>query len=478
MKKIILTVSILSTMMLSNQSMSEVTKTYAPHSTYIPFPEGYGYNKNTEALQKATDKGDKKLIREHAWSLWAGIMQSSEKSDWPLWITWPNSHTAFSNSNDKLTVQNNKTRKLKQSTSLKTFSRDNMSIVEIFTKSPTYYIPLQVIQKYPNAICSDEVGSLNICDGKTFLNNGDIMIPTESLSIEAMNDIRQKKLYLKSTLNAAYKKGERVNMAKKSIVTKHMYWPVKANGITAIPVWKNNYPDDYTNYAGYEKWNTLIALSPDGMQKVGDTVSAKFLYDVNNYAGDKALDIISTKAVVHSLEEFYYHKVTQEDWNNFDEADKAIITTSSLRANNKIFEVGDYLVSVAMHINTKELSSWTMQSVWWSDTPNEGPYATYRPDLPQASGPWKHYLLTDVYATPKNAGEKLDKGVNPYIEGVIHPISTNCRNCHVRAGWPRSLASYQNPACPDSLANLTPNSACLSSINLTDYLWIIPDRAR
>lgn len=131
-----------------------------------------------------------------------------------------------------------------------------------------------------------------------------------------------------------------------------------------------------------------------------------------------------------------------------------------------------------MHVNTKELPSWTLQSVWWSDTPNEGQYAQNRPDLPQAQGPWQHYLLTDSYAVPANAKGELDKAVNPYIEGVIHPIATSCRNCHVRAGWPKDKASYQNADCPNLLGYLTPESPCLEPVTLTDYLWIIPDRAQ
>ena len=130
-----------------------------------------------------------------------------------------------------------------------------------------------------------------------------------------------------------------------------------------------------------------------------------------------------------------------------------------------------------MHVNTKELASWTLQSVWWSDTPNQGMYAANRPDLPQAQGPWDHYLLTDAYAVPPVNGQWA-KAVNPYIEGVIHPIATNCRNCHVRAGWPQNLSSYQNADCPELLQALSPSSACLNGITLSDYLWIIPDRAQ
>lgn len=62
---------------------------------YQPFPAGYGYMEHVQALQQATNKGDRAIIREHGWKLWAGIMQPDAASGWPLWFTWPNTKGAF-----------------------------------------------------------------------------------------------------------------------------------------------------------------------------------------------------------------------------------------------------------------------------------------------------------------------------------------------------------------------------------------------
>ena len=172
--------------------------------------------------------------------------------------------------------------------------------------------------------------------------------------------------------------------------------------------------------------------------------------------------------------------MTADDWNSFDEADKAILNAASYWSNNQPFGVGDLLVTVAMHINTKEIPTWAMQSVWWSDQPNAGPYAANRPQIPQAKGPWDHYLLVDAYGIPDKAGGQ-PVAMNPYIELAIHPVGTNCNNCHNRAGWPTGQnagqASYQNPDCPNSLQTLSPSSKCLAALTLSDFQWIIPDRA-
>lgn len=459
-------------------------------SDYIPFPDGYGYMEDLKALQTATDKGNRTVIRQHAWGLWAGIMQPSAELGWPLWYSWPNTKAAFEDTNPKpvgskavssKSASNKKVIKKPKKTHSSVIQKNQMNAPDVDTPAPVYNLPQQVIQNFPSGICKDSDGHPIACDGQHFLNNGDILIPTESLSLTAMNQIRDDKLYLESTLNKKHASGESmIEMNQKWIVTKHMYWPVKAEGLTGIPVWKDNFPVTFTGYAGYENWNTLVAVDPSGLQ-VGQTANVSFLYGVKDHSGKKDLPTVSAKAKVHSLNDFYYHQITQADWDSFDAADKAVLNAASYWANNQAIGVGDYLVTIAMHVNTKELASWTLQSVWWSDTPNDGIYAANRPELPQAQGPWDHYLLTDSYAVPANPDGKVDIAVNPYIEGVIHPIATSCRNCHVRAGWPTGkeagTASYQNPDCKGLLDDLTPASECLKEITLTDYLWIIPDRA-
>ena len=68
-----------------------------------------------------------------------------------------------------------------------------------------------------------------------------------------------------------------------------------------------------------------------------------------------------------------------------------------------------------------------------------------------------------LYIEQADENGDLPIAVNPYIEGVIHPIATNCRNCHVRAGWPFKQkgssapgSSYQNAECRGLLTALVP----------------------
>lgn len=461
----------------------------AGEPAYQPFPKGYGYLEPAEirALQTAVSKGDNAVVREHGWRLWAGIMQPATGMDWPVWYTWPNTTNAFAGMPSAATSTADNAAPSKRHMG----RRGASTIVPVnLPNTPTYAIPGPVKTAYPNATNPKNCGG--ICDGVHFAFNGDIMIATESLSKEALDFIRDPKqpLYKQSTLNTLYSKDDpskrvhEINAPASYVVTKHMYWPVKAKGLTALPVWRDDFGAKYPGYAGYEMWKTLVALDPSGKQ-VGKTVKTSYLYNVFKHNSTTPWPTISKEAKVVGLQDFYHHQVTQADWDSFDEADKAIINAASYWLSNHPFGVGDYLVTVAMHINTKEIPSWALQSVWWSDRPDSTPYAANRPKDLKAKGPWNHYLLTEAYGIAEKGNPKqLPVATNPYIELVTHPVGTNCYTCHARAGWPASnkamsqgVTSYQNPGCPDLRAPLNPKSSCLTPFTLTDFQWILPDRA-
>lgn len=447
-------------------------KQTSPDSSYQPFPAGYGYMQDTAALQQAVENNNIAVIREHAWNLWAGIMQPATGTDWPVWYTWPNTTAAFSETGDKMLGANKSIEAIKR---LLKLSATN--VIKDSLPLPIYNIPQPVINEFAkDGIFTQD--STNIKPGRHFLFNGDIMIPTESLSQEAFDWIRNNNLYKQSQL-IADSSMHSLNAPPQYIVTKHMFWPVLANSLSAIPVWTNPYPPDYDQYAGYETWDRLIAVDATG-KLVGTKQKVSYLHGVLD-ANGKPLDSITREAQVYGLQDFYYHQVTQKDWDSFDASDKAAIKCSSYWAYNKSFGPGDYLVTIAMHVNTKEVPGWALQSVWWAEKPDTGMYAANQPNIPQAKGPWKHYNMVDAYGNIDPATGKLPIGMNPYIELVIHPVATNCNNCHIRAGFPASpqagTASYQNPDCPDLLEKLTPQSPCLSKYLRTDFQWIIPDRA-
>ena len=464
---------------------------------YQPFPKGYGYLEpaETRALQTAVKTGDNAVVRAHGWRLWAGIMQPATGLDWPVWYTWPNGTDAFADTAALSGTAAAATADVKPAKRrMGRLGASTLTPVNV-QNTPFYRIPQQVIAAYPGAIVRTTEGGktkISIRDGIHFAFNGDIMIATESLSKEALDFIRDPKqpVYKQSTLDALYSKDDpakrvhNLNAPASYVVTKHMYWPVKAQGLTALPVWHDDFSAKYTGYAGYEKWRTAVAIDPDGKQ-VGQMAKVSYLHGLYKHDTSTPWPVITKAAKVYGLQDFYHHKVSAADWASFDEADKAIINAASYWLNGQPFGAGDYLVTVAMHINTKEIPSWGLQSVWWSDRPDSMPYAANRPADIQATGPWKHYLLTEAYGIPEKGNpDLLPVATNPYIELVTHPVGTSCYTCHANAGWPSSfkamtpgVASYQNPQCPNLRASLNPKSSCLAPFTLTDFQWIIPDRA-
>lgn len=456
----------------SSDEKSEVPKPAEAQSfAYQPFPDGYGYLQDSSQLAEAVANEDFSTVRAHGWKLWAGITQESSEIDWPIWFTWPNTKPAFSKASVGLGENVSAAPK-----SLIQINIENITYDTAFSSFlPIYPIPQPVVDKY---------GS-NFSIGSRFLFNGDILIPTEALSNEAYDWIRNDSLYLQSQLQKLYEEKLHIlNSPTKFISTKHMYWPVKKDSISALPVWDFDFPPNYEKYAGYENWNTLVAIDPSG-KYVGKMLPVTYLHGVLNPDSTKIAPVTKDAEVV-SIDNFYSHQVTQDEWDNlFDDADRAILSASSYWAHNQPFEPGDYLVTVAMHVNTKELPTWAMQSVWWSNKPDESKYSEDRPDLPQAKGPWKNYLMTTSYGIVDPVTKKLPVEMNPYIELVIHPVGTSCQNCHVRAGWPKAptgmgtpgMASYQNDDCPDLLEPLDIDADCLKEYLLTDFSWIIADQA-
>jgi hypothetical protein len=469
-------ISIAATIALSLASATAIAANGAPK--YQPFPDGYGYMDQGEikALMAAVAAGDHKKVREHGWKLWAGIMQPDADGQWPIWYTWPNTKAAFAPSSGATLTASAAAGPGKSLIRLNAANNAGQSAAEppIDPPSPIYPIPPEVIKAYPNP--TKNCGTDNICDGAHFLFNGDILIPTESLSQQGFDWIRNSKVYEKSTLDAAHKAGQKnLPAPQRYIVTKHMYWPVKAGVVSAIPLWHDYHDGKYLDYAGYETWPDLVGVDPSG-QSVGKKTTVSYLYDVLQ-ADNKPWPTITAAVQVYGLKDFYYHQVTQADWDSFDEADKAILNASSYWAYKQPFGPGDFLVTIAMHVNTREISTWALQSAWWSDVPNGGMYAADRPKLPQAKGPWDHYLLVDAYGIADASDPKrLPVATNPYIELVIHRIGTDCNNCHIRAGWP--TAKYQSPNCPVLLEKLSPDSSCLKDLTRTDFQWIIRDRAQ
>lgn len=433
-----------------------------------PFPSGFDFPAEAAQLDQAVAARDEAAIRRHGWFLWAGLNVPAPNG-LPIWRTWPTSTQAFA---------------LDAVSQLSTAPQSRHAARKLHNPidlpAPQYPIPEPVKATY---------GVKDLVDGPVFQFNGDIMIVNVTYNPDAFNDIRSNRLFQASTLNQLKTQGlqEIPPFPSTSIVLKHMYWPVKGNGLTALPVWDPVPQTEPPIYYGYERWTKMVAVDPSGQPiPPGTEAAVTYLHGVVEHDKVTPLGPITKNAKVVPISKFFSQQFTQTDLDALSPADRAILDAAAYWNYGRLFQPGDFLISIAMHINTKELPYWTLQSLWWHDQPDEGPYAKDRPDIQpeKALGPWQHYLMVSEYGiTEKPGGDTLFIAFNPYIElAAAHPIATNCRNCHIRAAWPRAglgtpSASYLAKDGPGELAVLTPQSPIFKDLMLLDFQWAIADQA-
>lgn len=528
---------------------------------------------------------------------------------YPIWLTWPNTgipHAAAPAPDGALVAS---TAPARGATTLRTKRQrvdpprvtgdpDPTRVATVNTDAPTYALPplalaracridaeraaeLLAAKKYadiatlceraaPGVFCAPRDGQAPaFCDGTAFVNQGDVMIATESLSVEGYDDIQRSALYDADVLEKMYAARDGsvgAKIGRKFVSTKHMFWPVKGckPGVAvgeagcrvrygALPPWVPRdlkHIDFATNadYVGYERWKSVVAIDtctstdPAVACPPGGAATLRLAHVTG------ARPISTKDPKVYTADDFLHVQVSREALEQrFTAADRALLDQATIWAygdESGGFEPGDFLVAVAMHVNTKEIPSWGLQSVWWSpmsdalaDCPlaeydhcfgQTGGYAaTAGPDTsaPNASSgltpaqlaaidarvgaTWRaHYLMTDSYgirreldgapvtadhyfkgappawASTGPAGQPLPLlpvSVNVYIEPVIHPIGTDCQNCHRRAGYPDAgcaageypggcgRANYQTAQCPDLLGDYGPpgSDPCMT----TPWAW-------
>lgn len=465
----------------------------------LPVPTGFDYPQTAATVEQWVAARDAARARVHGWNLWAAL--NTAPASVPVWRSWCTSSQAFAASSgggggggSLGAVGDGAARRHGQDAMLAMDFRNGPTTGEDpinFPHPPYYPVPAAIQQRYSQCYNS---GNGQLRDGPTFQNNGDIMVAGVIYNSPAYDWIRNNNLYLASTLQGMLpglgQRGGIGAFPSGSIVLKPMMWPVRGDGLTALPIWDGPASDN-GRYAGYEvqgMWPRAVAIGGAPQSEIA-TADVTYLHGVwtNNMLGRRQLGPLTYRqAPVVPLERFYHF--TFPSLEGLHPCDRAILDASAYWAYGREFRAGDALALVAMHIMTKEQPAWTFQSVWWHDRPDQGPYAADRPDIPaaQAPGPWRHYLMTSTYgiaAEPR--GTSWPIAYNPYIElAAAHPIRTNCMNCHHRAAWtsrqsPAPTPSYEaaSPPGPDALAVFDFNNPIFNGLLGVDSLWSVNDRA-
>ena len=443
-------------------------------------------------------------MRKHAWNIWAGLNQPAKNgTDQVIWQTWKTATQAYQDK--ELGQSRPMMQKLKR---LVDYPKQDPSI----ERTPPRYLISECLQERYGI---DSVSQVNV-DGCHYQFNGDVLIAGVAYNKSAFEWIRNKDqpLYLKATLLDSLKKS--INRGVKnpgvgpfpntSIVIKPMLWPVKGTGHTPLPVWDNLSPElteGNMKYPGFENkkfWKRAVAITPGEVQTT-PLDSIRFMYNVLNRDNSDSLKNIYTNVEVVGLDNFYSWEIDSTQLANMSCSDRLILDLSASWCYGRPFEAGDHLALVAMHMFTKEFPDWTMQTAWWHDHPDTSRFASHRPSnlLDTLDTPWKKYLMVSTYGQPQQAAKAKGENkhvfippggdstatywpvaYNPYIElGGLHPIATNCRNCHLRAGWTleNTATNYLASGGPSSTLVIdTANNLLFDNVIRADFQWAIPDR--
>jgi len=432
-----------------------------------PFPSWLDWPAPAADVERWVARKDVSRLRRHGWYLWAGVNTPGPDGR-PRWLSWPTLAQAFAPTAGS--------------------AREPPPLAPVAAvKAATTLegMPYYVIPERVRALYRIPEDTEVLPDGEVFQSSGHILLASVAYNDDAFAALRAQGLHRSAELARRRSRGDRElgGLPRTSIVLKHMYWPVRRDGPSALPVWDDAPPPRTPVYAGYETWKRAVAVDAQGRHPVGRRRRVSLLHDVFREDG-APFGPVTWEAEVVPLESFYRRSLSLADLRALAPRDRALLDAAAWWAYGRVFEPGDWLVSVAMHITTRERPGWTFQSLWWHDRPDRGPYAADRPDLPVAAapGPWRHYLMTSTCGIQAELvpGQpaRWPVAYNPFIELALgHPIDTSCIACHARAGWPAGSGGASYDDGPGRLDARPSGDPYFEGLLRTDYQWAIPDRA-
>jgi len=446
----------------STETSAEIGST----ASYVPFPHGFDFPTDRNTIDQWVAKQDVPAIREHAWKLWAGLSQPNADGI-EIWRTWYNLNQIF----------------------------DGLSGAVGGTK----HVPCDpradsLAERYGLAPIYPENWQCGANKEGRFINTIDALLIFSVYYNQGAHDwIMRKDLHQKSTLTDWLEAGKTdiPHAPDTAMVVKPVFYPVKADpdAYTALPVWDGPGDRDPLAYNGFETWERAVAITTN--PNPPPTVPVSYLHGLCNR--DSFRYEFPTARTV-SLDKFYALKLDKETLAKFSSGDSCVVNATFNYVHNRDFSEGDYLVTIGMHILSKEIEDWTMQTVWWHDKPDEGPFAADKPDdIPD--GTWKNYLLTQAYymAVPNRAAGAPHIAYNPYIELMVpeeNRMRSNCQNCHRRAGNPLFPAIAVHPIGrkppkwkpgagynPLQEGFIMDSDTIFDGVIRTDFNWAIPMNA-
>ena len=345
-------------------------------------PDSYGFPAEQLELLQYLDEIDFIGMRNHSWTIWAGLTHQDSRDGVAVFETWFPADYVFHPTENR----------------------------------PPHTRSFKTHFESPTQHQGDEPG--------------ESLISHVMYNRPAGDHIRKNKLYDRQTIKDLNDKFDKNNtpgwsrsiaqFPRDAVVIKPVWWHVKQKEATVLPVWDGPYEplDSEGKYPKMQAldWPNATLIIPPGVVPPNNPGSVPGTNPNQSVRG------------VSPMEDFYYFQITEEMLGHLD---------TSEQAGFEHVSAGDYAVLIAMHVTTREIHSWVWATFFWHDKPNEGSLADDRPET--VKNEWAHFLMNTAFSmdTPgaPDAGPHIV--YNPYIEGKFpNGAQSNCMACHNRSSFP------------------------------------------
>jgi hypothetical protein len=409
-------------------------QTPTPQPGYFDIPAGFDFPADKQTLGTYRTSGNVSAQRKHVWNVFAGMTQSTPDGKYAIFETW--------------------------------YSED-----EAFDTGPTPQAvgPRRVVKRFrvPQQFMGAPGQAAPEAAGESLLS--EVM-----LNFTNYNFIRSKKLNQSSELQNLQQTGAPdpaipnnktvPAFPADSISLKTVWWPVKKDQSTPMPIWDPETVAPGSTSNSYPTWKRVVVIDP-----TRTNIPPNETATVNFHGPKPASHVVG-------LDKFHYVVVDAQTATNAMANPRLSSFIRDVFGNNRPLQEGDFVVFAGTHLTTKEIDDWVWGTFWWHDRPDAGPFAADRTD--NVKGVWRNYLMSASYDLnlPLEPDGKPHITFNPWLEaGFKNGIVSNCMNCHHRASIPP-------PPPPTFLpifrGNPDPNDpAYAPGLLRTDFLWSIPFRA-
>jgi len=185
-------------------------------------------------------------------------------------------------------------------------------------------------------------------------------------------------------------------------VIKTAWWPVAAEGLTAMPVWDPELNPPARSGNSYPGWARVVAVDPTNAS-LGKTAAVQFIGRSFPRARRVRLEALHHVAVDAAMAK----QMAQDPESN----------RTAIMALGRPIAVNDRLALVGINMMTREQHDWVWAAFWWHDRPEVGPFAADRPSA--LRGPWQNYLMQAAFdaETPRASDGGAHICFNPWLEG-------------------------------------------------------------